>query len=278
MPPLRERLQADRACRLRDLLRPDDALPDILCLLRRADGADYVWATPATELRPGDQVVVYRVARGQPRRFEQANLLFAERFYARAGSGVASAPWPDEQALIDTQLPSAGARLLEICCGGGRITSQLRRAGNQVWGLDVSRACIRTAQTAAPPGVRYLVGDARQLPFPDASFDMALCLENSLGVFFVDPLLVVEELLRCCRPGGKLILGLRQAASPQRPMQIYAAADGYLEFARCFPRAQALSMLRGLRNLQRLGRLRFLQPEGPRPWGGRVYYLELGRV
>ena len=278
VPPLREQLRASRACRLAELLRPRDALPAILCLLRPTDSAGYVWATPSTRLEAGDEVVVYRVGAGQHGRLEQANLLFAERFYARASSGVAAEAWPDEQALITGQLPPRGARMLEICCGGGRVSTHLPRAGNQVCGLDISQACIEAAQAAARPGVRYLLGDARSLPFPDASFDIALCLENSLGVFFVDRLMVIKELLRCCRPGGEVILGLRQAANPRQPMQIYASADGYLEFAQCFPRARALRMLRGLRSAQRLGEVRFLEPEGPRPWGGRVYYLQLGRV
>jgi ubiquinone/menaquinone biosynthesis C-methylase UbiE len=46
------------------------------------------------------------------------------------------------------------------------------------------------------------VGDAEDLPYPDASFDIVL---STLGVMFApDQEKVAEELLRICRPGGKI--------------------------------------------------------------------------
>jgi ubiquinone/menaquinone biosynthesis C-methylase UbiE len=50
--------------------------------------------------------------------------------------------------------------------------------------------------------VTFDVGDAEDLPYPDASFDVVL---STLGVMFApDQEKVAEELLRICRPGGKI--------------------------------------------------------------------------
>ena len=50
--------------------------------------------------------------------------------------------------------------------------------------------------------VTFDVGDAEDLPYPDASFDVVL---STLGVMFApDQKKVAEELLRICRTGGKV--------------------------------------------------------------------------
>lgn len=50
--------------------------------------------------------------------------------------------------------------------------------------------------------ITFDVGDAENLPYPDASFDVVL---STLGVMFApDQEKVAEELLRICRPGGKI--------------------------------------------------------------------------
>ncbi|CAA9469285.1 MAG: SAM-dependent methyltransferase [uncultured Rubrobacteraceae bacterium] len=50
--------------------------------------------------------------------------------------------------------------------------------------------------------VTFEVGDAEDLPYPDASFDVVL---STVGVMFCpDQERAVGELLRVCRPGGKI--------------------------------------------------------------------------
>jgi ubiquinone/menaquinone biosynthesis C-methylase UbiE len=50
--------------------------------------------------------------------------------------------------------------------------------------------------------ITFDVGDAEDLPYPDASFDVVL---STLGVMFAPGQeKVAEELLRVCRPGGKI--------------------------------------------------------------------------
>ena len=72
-----------------------------------------------------------------------------------------------------------GARVLEIGCGDGRLTVRLARLGALVEAIDPDAPSIRRArrQRAAllparlAKNVRYRVGDAEHLAFPDESFD-----------------------------------------------------------------------------------------------------------
>src|SRR5450755_4617813 len=70
----------------------------------------------------------------------------------------------------------AGLRVLDVGCGTGdylRIMAPLVAPGPAV-GIDLSATLIARAQQRAPAGetnVSFRVGDAYDLPFPDASFD-----------------------------------------------------------------------------------------------------------
>ncbi len=72
-----------------------------------------------------------------------------------------------------------GMRLLDIGCGPGSITRGLaeRLAPGEVVGLDLSRETIEAARRDAIArrleNLRYEEGSVYQLPFPDASFDVA---------------------------------------------------------------------------------------------------------
>ena len=99
--------------------------------------------------------------------------------------------------LIESLLPFAGPRLLDLGCGEGRIARHLRAAGREVVGLD------RNPELAAEAGVPVFIAE---LPYLDAvrngSFDGAyvvLVLEHiqDLGRFFY-------ETARVVRSGGVL--------------------------------------------------------------------------
>ena len=72
-------------------------------------------------------------------------------------------------------------------------------------GLEYDPALVDYAQTRGdnPPSVRFQQGDATQLPFADASFDVAFCRYLLLHV--TDPVRVVREMLRVVRPGGFVV-------------------------------------------------------------------------
>jgi ubiquinone/menaquinone biosynthesis C-methylase UbiE len=101
-----------------------------------------------------------------------------------------------------------GSRMLDVACGAGQITIPAARAGIQVTGVDIAENLIAQARSrAAAEGVavQFEQGDAEQLPYPDASFDVVVSL---IGAMFAPrPERVAAELIRVCRPGGRILMG-----------------------------------------------------------------------
>ena len=101
-----------------------------------------------------------------------------------------------------------GTRLLDVACGAGQLTLPAARKGIQVTGLDLAANLVQQARAkAASEGLTIQVdeGDAENLPYPDASFDIVMSLIGSM--FAPRPELVASEMVRVCRPGGKIIMG-----------------------------------------------------------------------
>lgn len=244
-------------------------------LARRSGQPGYAIIAGTAPVAPGDELVVYTLR--SPSDCEHANAAFCARFYGQDGSDAPTKPWLDEEEIIASWLPRSGRRVLEICCGGGRLTPALMREGNTVLGVDSGVACVRRARALAPRGMHCCLADARRLPFPAASFDHAVCLDNSLGIFFTGQRRVLDELARCCRPGGQVILGLRTVLGAQRRLELHASHDGYLECTQTFPVSWARRLAALLEEQGVLRLRRQLPPMGSRPWGGHVHYLVLER-
>lgn len=94
-----------------------------------------------------------------------------------------------------------GVAVLDIGCGGGFLSNELARAGFAVTGLDRSAESLAVARAYdATGGVRYEVGDALALPYPDRSFS-AVCAMDFLE-HVEHPAAVIREAARVLRPGG----------------------------------------------------------------------------
>ena len=64
-------------------------------------------------------------------------------------------------------LPAPGGPVLEVGCGEGRVTRDLRERGYDVTGLDLSPTLIAAASEQDPGGA-YVEAAAEALPFGDA--------------------------------------------------------------------------------------------------------------
>jgi ubiquinone/menaquinone biosynthesis C-methylase UbiE len=99
-----------------------------------------------------------------------------------------------------------GMRLVDVGCGPGSITRGLaeRLAPGQVVGLDLSRETLDTARRdAAARGLdnlAYEEGSVYEMPFPDASFDVAYA--HQVFQHLRERAAALREMFRVVRPGG----------------------------------------------------------------------------
>jgi SAM-dependent methyltransferase len=110
--------------------------------------------------------------------------------------------------LLDRVKVPAGAELLDVACGSGQLGLIAARRGAKVTGVDIATNAIVAARNRARAeglDARFDEGDAEDLPYPDASFDVVASLYGAM--FAPRPDLVARELLRACRPGGTIVMG-----------------------------------------------------------------------
>lgn len=97
-----------------------------------------------------------------------------------------------------------GGRILEGGCGTGQVVYAMDTWGYEAHGIDYAKRTIETVKELLPE-LRLQVGDVRQLPFTDSTFDGYW----SLGVIehFWDGFNpITKEAARVLKPGGFLFL------------------------------------------------------------------------
>jgi len=93
--------------------------------------------------------------------------------------------------------PQAGASLLDVGCGTGWFSRRAAADGLVVTGLDPNAAWLDYARAHGGPALNWVQGDARALPFADASFDHVLSI--AALCFVDDERRAVAEAVRVAR-------------------------------------------------------------------------------
>ena len=102
----------------------------------------------------------------------------------------------------------AETKLLDVACGAGQLSLPAARKGIRVTGLDLAANLVEQARARAAAErltIEFDQGDAESLPYADTSFDAVMSLFGSM--FAPRPELVASEMVRVCRPGGRIIMG-----------------------------------------------------------------------
>jgi SAM-dependent methyltransferase len=100
---------------------------------------------------------------------------------------------------------AAGEKVLDVAAGNGNASLAAARRGASVLATDyvdelLARARVRAEADGLP--LETQVADAEDLPFADGEFDAVL---STFGVMFTpNPERSASELLRVCRPGGRI--------------------------------------------------------------------------
>lgn len=110
--------------------------------------------------------------------------------------------------LAAAHVNAQGGSVLEVGIGTG-LALDFYGPKVRVTGIDVSAEMLREAEAKAQKKrLRNLVGlhqmDARQIAFPDASFDHVAAMHVMSVV--PEPERVLDEMARLCRPGGSILI------------------------------------------------------------------------
>jgi SAM-dependent methyltransferase len=98
-----------------------------------------------------------------------------------------------------------GQTVLDVATGSGNTALAAARRFGETTGIDYVPALLERGRERAAAErleVAFREGDAESIPLPDASFDIVL---STIGVMFApDQEKAAAELLRVCRPGGRI--------------------------------------------------------------------------
>jgi len=159
--------------------------------------------------------------------------------------------WYYRDSFFDEIVPPAGRLTLDIGCGEGRVTRDLRDRGHRVVGIDTSQTLLQHAREADPTGL-YARGDAMSLPFDDRTFDVAVAYNTLMDVDGMPD--AVAEAARVLEPGGSLCVsvthpladaGTFAGRQPDDPFVVAGSYLGRRRFVGTFERSGLTITFRG---------------------------------
>jgi ubiquinone/menaquinone biosynthesis C-methylase UbiE len=115
---------------------------------------------------------------------------------------------PSEQLAESLEI-IPGERVLDVACGSGNAAlAAARRSWGDVVGVDFVPALLERGRERAATerlDVEFVEGDAAELPCGDAEFDVVTSVFGAM--FAPDQEKTAAELLRVCKPGGRIGMG-----------------------------------------------------------------------
>lgn len=116
--------------------------------------------------------------------------------------------WRHERTVLPRHGMRSGIAMADICCGIGdfAVLAQKEFQPARIVALDHSKSSLAYARRVAADfdvrGIEYTYGDASEMLLEDDQFDLVTC-RHSLQIFN-KPELILKELYRICKPGGRV--------------------------------------------------------------------------
>jgi SAM-dependent methyltransferase len=156
---------------------------------------------------------------------------------------TAKMPWADRtvaevERAIGMLGPQGGERILDLACGTGRHSRELRRRGFEVVGVDISAELLEMAERETAEqslDISFVQADLRELDFED-EFDLVLSLnDGAVGYFETDEenLRTFEVVGRALRSGGGHLMQLPNVLHAERnlPQKSWIVGESTLELS-----------------------------------------------
>jgi SAM-dependent methyltransferase len=143
---------------------------------------------------------------------------------------------PEVDRVAKILQPRGDERVLDLACGSGRHSLELRRRGYEVVGADISSDLIEIARRDADEAgleVDFVQSDLRDLDF-DGEFDLVLNLnDGAIGYLESDEenRRTFEVISRALRPGGRNLIQLPNIlyARERLPQRSWIPASSMIE-------------------------------------------------
>ena len=156
--------------------------------------------------------------------------------------------------LIETAGIGSADEVLDVACGPGLVACAVARVARHVTGVDLTRAMIEQAEarqrSLGLTNLTWSVGDAQPLALPDAAFSRVITRYSFHH--FTDPAGVFAEMVRVCRPGGRVTVCDVFTTSPEQG-EAYDRLERYRDpsHTRALQLTELEVMFSGLRDVRR---------------------------
>lgn len=112
------------------------------------------------------------------------------------------------ERIVRAAQPGPEDSVLDVACGPGILACAFAPVAKHVTGIDLTPAMLEQARAKqAAQGLTNLTwdqGDVTRLPYADGQFDIVTC--RYAFHHFPEPLAVLKEMVRVCRPGGRVMV------------------------------------------------------------------------
>ena len=140
--------------------------------------------------------------------------------------------WRFHRDAFFALLPPPGRRTVDVGCGEGRVTRDLRAKGHKVAGAEPSHKLVAAAR-AADPGTEYVEAPGHALPFADAYADLVVAFMVLQDVDDLDA--TVAECARILSRGGRLCIAITHPTNSAGSFaddhsdSVFVIGDSYLD-------------------------------------------------
>ncbi len=158
-------------------------------------------------------LVLLRLAKVERIKAAEGNKKFYEEFFTRDDAQILGSERDLRRSYRGAVLKNVaaasipeGGKVLDVGCGTGDNLAYIHQPNVEFFGMEYAESTANMAKELLGDKVDIRTGSANAIPFPDAQFDFALCIEVLEHI--EDDIGALKEISRVLKPGGKLVMSV----------------------------------------------------------------------